>query len=788
MVSFQDLIKRQQAGGFIGRGDHLARFDENLRLPLEDPRRRLLFTVHGNAGVGKSFLANQFIRLSREAGRLTGYVDESSVDLAGALGAIARDFASQDARCKNLSDRLDAYRKRQEQLDPELRDELASLLTKGTVRLGLKAAQDIPVVGGMLGILDDKAAAEKTDKLRAQVTRKIRDRQDVRLVLSPVEELTKAFLQDLALLAKRKPVSLFLDTFERTGTFLEPWLLDLFAGRFGELPADLIITVSGQHALNVNVWGPYLGVRQDIPLDVFTSVEARQLLATRGITDEEIVTVLLSLSGRLPVWLAMLAESGPVNRDEVGDASGDVVERFLKWVPDQRLRNAALWGALPRKLDQDVFAVASGSESPAEDFAWLRAQPFVSERADGWRYHEVVRSAMIRVQRRVSLSDYYERHRKLADYFDTRSQQSGAFFRDAIDERYHSFSAGDDPQATSLIRLLCLIAAVETDLIRQATATLEQAGRDNDLPVVEQHGAQLNALAADQVHGQLSLLTELLKDDVLQAVHRGLAHSALARHFVDQDQPEAALPHLGAAIRWRPDEPVEHFRRGVVLAKLKRHEEALTDFTRAVELEPDEVIPLYFRGMAHRELDNLVEAELDLGHAVHLAPDDAYYLEIHADLLITLGQPQKALVDLDRAVELAPDDGWIWQSRAFAQLLVGAVPEAATAIAKARSMDADDQESRLLQALVDVAEQRETEHFAALLDDPEVPNLIRSVCMAGLNRNAEAEELLRSRLENTARPQVLITARQYFELLQRYTGQDMSTYIELLQAKLDSSA
>ena len=95
----------------------------------------------------------------------------------------------------------------------------------------------------------------------------------------------------------------------------------------------------------------------DIPLEPFSDAEARQFLASKGITDEPTIQVILTLSGRLPLWLATLADARSQGSAEIGDPSGNAVERFLKWEDDPARREIAIAAALPRVLNQDVLAV-----------------------------------------------------------------------------------------------------------------------------------------------------------------------------------------------------------------------------------------------------------------------------------------------------------------------------------------------------------------------------------------------------------------------------------------------
>ncbi|MDQ0710737.1 hypothetical protein QFZ55_000189 [Streptomyces luteogriseus] len=81
------------------------------------------------------------------------------------------------------------------------------------------------------------------------------------------------------------------------------------------------------------------------------------------------------------------------------------MEQFLKEESDPARRAVALACALPQELNEDVYRAAVGQEV-AELFAWLRALPFVTDHGGHCRYHEVVRTAMLRLQYRQCVSPF----------------------------------------------------------------------------------------------------------------------------------------------------------------------------------------------------------------------------------------------------------------------------------------------------------------------------------------------------------------------------------------------
>jgi hypothetical protein len=74
-------------------------------------------------------------------------------------------------------------------LDPHAPDGIASFITKTAVTIGLAAARDVPIAGSLLAPVD-AAAADQVNRARTYLAHKFSDHADVRLLLSPVGELT----------------------------------------------------------------------------------------------------------------------------------------------------------------------------------------------------------------------------------------------------------------------------------------------------------------------------------------------------------------------------------------------------------------------------------------------------------------------------------------------------------------------------------------------------------------------------------------------------------------------
>ncbi len=286
--SMQELIGRRRRAGFVGRGDERAAFRQNLDLPPEDERHRFLFHIHGNAGVGKTFLVRELEQIARERGALTAYVDESVGSVPEAMAAMSREFAGQGHALKKFDRALAAYRERRHEAEAVvagLEPEGSSPATATAVRAGLAGLGLIPGAGPFVGAVDPAQLAQYADRLRRGLSARFASQDDVQLVLSPEQVLTPKLLDELADLATALPwIVLFFDTYERIGPFVDTWLYEaMTSDRHGALPANVVVVTAGQRPFDTARWAGFADFMTDVPLSPFTEAEARGLLADRGV-------------------------------------------------------------------------------------------------------------------------------------------------------------------------------------------------------------------------------------------------------------------------------------------------------------------------------------------------------------------------------------------------------------------------------------------------------------------------------------------------------------------------
>ncbi|MEU9363339.1 tetratricopeptide repeat protein [Streptomyces avermitilis] len=684
--SMQQLIKERRRLGFVGRGAERAAFRENLELPPEDERHRFLFHVHGNAGVGKTFLVRELEQLAQERGALTAYVDESAGSVPEAMAAIAEGFARRGHRFKELERLLATHRERRHEAESAALDTLEpqpSPASMAAARASLVGLGLVPGVGPLAGAIDPAQLAHGADRLRAGLSARFRNQEDVQLVLSPERVLTPVLLKELAEAASVAPwIVLVLDTYERTGPFLDGWLHEMMTtDRHGALPATVVVVTAGQRPFDTARWGGFADFVADVPLGPFTEAEARGLLADKGVLAEPVVEEVLRLTGGLPVLVSTLAESRPGDPDDVGDPSATAVERFLKWEQDPVRRAAALACALPRRLDADVFRAAVDCPDEEADalFGWLRALPFVSDRGERVQYHDVVRAPMLRLQRRRSPRGWTERHTRLAETFAGRRSEAeegldaderwgDAQWREArLAESYHLLCAG--PRTALPVVLRDAVDACDQGHVvaRRWARMLVEAGEDAQAATVGQWGRDL----LDELDepdepggGVLDALELLLNRGGLDARGQAFVRMLRGRDLRVGGDPAGSLAEYEQALALDPQLERAYYGRGLTRAEQNDHEAAVADLDKAAELAPDKARTLFVRGDYHRILGHYDLALADLDRAVVLDPALAGAWASRGVTRHSLGDTDRALTDLNRALALDADHVWALVRRA----------------------------------------------------------------------------------------------------------------------------
>ncbi len=714
-----ELAKQRSKDVFAGRRQALDSFRRNLELRPESEDRKFIWMVCGEGGIGKSTLLRRYRSILSEMEYRSAWIDEfTPATVLSVMHAIAEELEKQGAPLKAFAERYKTYRQRKNEIDadPDRPKGFAAAIGKAGGRIGVEVIKQVPLAGGLTtALIGEEFIVEKTSEFADYVARKLGSKDDARLVLEPLDALTPLFVEGLSAAAERKPIALFIDTYEKTGEYLDAWLRDILEGKYGELSLDVLIVMAGRNDLG-QAWlsemiEPFLEV---ISLEPFTEEEAREYLTRQGITQEKAIEIILTLSGRVPVLLTTLASSIPDDPSKLGDPTGEAIERFLKWVAEEAQRQAVLTCALPRMLNLDVAAVLLGDEQAEVMFNFVRGMSFVSQRAGGWVYHDVVRLLMLRQRRQESRRRWQEMHTRLADYYAAERDALQLSLKDGqrdarwqqfnLEWLYHTICAKGRGAIDTW--LMCIINTFKSgspaeydkavgETIRAAGGALEEAdiaawgqkvvlGMESlnskdyteALPMLDAVIASTRTFSPKEqatahykrgyVHyyrkNYSAALADFSRAIELQP-NRGSNYHWRGRMHYQMQNYSAALADLNRAIALKPNDGDNYRWRGATHYQMQNYSAALADFRRVVELLPDNGYNYHWRGRTHYEMQEYAAALTDFSRAVELLPHDGYNYHWRGRAYHELREYKEALADFSYAVELLPNEGYIYNWR-----------------------------------------------------------------------------------------------------------------------------
>jgi tetratricopeptide (TPR) repeat protein len=665
-LTYAELLQQRRENLFIGREKEREAFRRNLSCKAPE---HLIFALHGQAGMGKSFLVARYQVTARENGALTALTDEAEAtavreqSVLRAMARLARQLAEAGAPLKAFDERYQKYRQcRQEiEADPAAPQGVFDSLGRKTVRVVIGGARMTPggqAAGGPLKDVGgyEQALVEQVEGWTAYLTERFKDKDEVALVKEPVETLTPLFVAGVNELADERPVVLCFDTWERTGAHLDEWLRGL--PERGGLSAGVWLVIAGRNPPG-DEWQPCQPLMAIFELKEFTEEETRDYLKQRGITEEARLADILAFSEGVPVWVSTLASARGGSATEA--ASGPV-DRYLKWVDDERQRETALDCAAARRLDKDVVAALMGGDDAGKLFDWLRALPFVQSRPGYWEYHPKVRQLMLRFARKRSAQDSQAVHGKLRAYYQGLSAEKGekARCRDEVWRRhmlealYHGLMQESDEAEREGLEAFLLALRGYYPLAGEIATTWRQAAKEQEAagevtPWAEVLGAGWAAIENRSWESVLSFCEAVRERKDLSGAARSEVHfiGGLASYNL-QDYARAA-EDFGRAIELNPELAPPYYE--------------LPDYARAIKLGPEYATAYYERGNAYAELQDYARAIEEYGQAIALNPRYAPAYNNRGNAYYNLQDYRRAIEDYGRAIELDPENARAYNNR-----------------------------------------------------------------------------------------------------------------------------
>jgi tetratricopeptide (TPR) repeat protein len=664
--TLQQILKQRQQLNFVGREEQIALFRHNLELPFADHQHRFIFNVFGQGGVGKTSLLRQFRQIAENAKFLSAYTNDSETNIPAVMAHLAQQLEQQGCKLTKFNERYQVYQHTQQELttDAEAPQSFSAFL-KGSVAKGdIYLQLQIPRTQVVLEYVDQDIEATQTE-WASYLAKKIHNQDERRLLLEPVAVLTPLFLEELWQIAENIDLALFFDTYDRTEGFLDRWLRDIFDGCYGDVPPNILLVIAGRQELNQNYWACYEDSIQRLGLEPFTESEARLYLNHKGINDAQIIDVILRLSERLPLLVATLAVEAPQDPNQVGDANGLVIERFLKWV-EPKQRQGVMSAAMPRYLHQEVLVQLRGEQEADELLAWLKQLPFVEAHPHGWVFHDAAKTLMLRHKRLSSAQAWADSQGKLADYYDTLANNlqldeqkkwcNLSWQNYKLNVLYHRLCQSTQKNLSLALNGFLTAVQHQYNFALAWAETIIQVGRDADAVEVQRWGEKLlkglKALKEDDYETTIEMLNALIDQGKLDAKCRASAFSFRGAIYHFTKHHEEALKNFKQATALDPTVNLANLLRGSIYAESERYSEAIKNFDQIIFYEPLNIQAIAQRGYTYHLMKHYQEAIQDFDRAIAINPNYTWGRMQRGYNNLLMQRYEEAIQDFDCVQEL----------------------------------------------------------------------------------------------------------------------------------------
>ena len=252
---------------------------------------------------------------------------------------------------------------------------LTSSMTSTAISGGVDTAVDGAVT--VLSLKDNLLAKHKaTQKTDIQ-----------ELMLEPLPKLTQAFVETLVNHAKRVPVVLILDTYEKVSPDVDRWLREVLLQNKELKNSKVRILMAGRFQLfKKSEWKDLSReskLVQETPLKIFEKEQIKSYLEKIGVSDKRDIEKLNKLTKGLPFHLDLIRkkqEDGePINCNE------EISERLFKGLTESQknlLQLAACCRWFDKSLLQSLVACrnldfVTGVDPSLNCFEWLKSYDLV---------------------------------------------------------------------------------------------------------------------------------------------------------------------------------------------------------------------------------------------------------------------------------------------------------------------------------------------------------------------------------------------------------------------------
>jgi hypothetical protein len=398
MATMRDRLADARAKTFVGRIELLNELSEFFQ-----GRDKLIYSVSGVSGIGKSWLIREVGGRARAAGWHTVLADIN--DVATPMRFL--EFAAHELFEQKVA--LSSYFYGREMLD--------RLTQRVESHLAPRPSRSTGVV--------DVGEVERT-------IRQVLGDKDATIYLDAESFLTTAFVSDLVNLER---VGILIDTFEKASGDMERWIREELLRNLTE---SARVVICGQRSLGAD-WSEWSSFMLDRELGNFSTREMAELLTAHGEHKDLDVHTLMELTGGYPLAAGLYVATGVSDATMPGadfaagaSVTDAVVSRMLRGIEDIELRRLVYAVAGFPLINRELAALAVDAEVPYSLWQSFSALSFVRRSHGGFELHDVVQRFVSEAATREAPQSAKERHRRAAEYWSDRGDHELCIFHLAL--------------------------------------------------------------------------------------------------------------------------------------------------------------------------------------------------------------------------------------------------------------------------------------------------------------------------------------------------------------------
>ncbi|MEP0752996.1 tetratricopeptide repeat protein [Trichocoleus sp. Lan] len=775
MTSQPYYISRKPAEDFV------TAFGKALEEPASHP---LLFHVHGIGGIGKSTLLEKLQQTHQQA-------SVAKFDFSGKAGiretplkvmaTLYEQLPKPDLWKRELF-KSDPFHKLYQQYNQTLArlenepiegkqvveedqrnlvKELGSAAVYGLGALLLAPIEPVSALGlganalaeTTKGTVTGVSAIKERVLLKHPATK--RDKQLQELLLEPIPQLTKAFVEGLLQIQNARliqlqkvqnpPIILVLDHYEKATSDLNLWLSEYLLKEKDLQPQPIRIVAAGRYSLKKKSQ-KIRNLIYERELERFDKKQTEAYLKKIGITEPREIQQIYQATGGFPFHLDLIRQQHEEGRKiNCSRDNRELVDRLLEdLTPAQKqvIQLAAYCRWFDESLIQELMAAnrlnfKTDADASLNCFEWLSQQELVIE-DDHFRLKDVARDVLRRWQCKKNQKKFRETHALIAKYFERLAneevhpdnlppvQYESSKWREYTAESiYHALFANRDYGQHQLMTHFfagAYLNQIEVVIAPFAAVAAEAEIEDYELLPDDTRkfldninlaiglGWQVLEINPDNYEfklGQIGDIKPQIEASLKPCLGKVDSLDGLAKYAGLMYQFLRCRPSKRLDLLLRAKEQAEQivtpthpefssslfFNVSNGFYQLGHYEEVIASYDKALAIKDDFPEAWHNRGAALANLGRYEEAIASYDKALEIKPDNPGAWYNRGAVLANLGRYEEAIASYDKALEIKPDDPEAWNNRGNVLVDLGRYEEAIASYDKALEIKPDDPEA-----------------------------------------------------------------------------------------------